>query len=313
MRKVKVIEIMSEIGAGTRGASMGMNALKVACLNKQSSFFKDNPVHVVKTHNEVLFTTNRFPFAKHIDSIYENLRATCENISSSINKDTLPIVISGDHSTAAGTIAGIKKHIQDKRLGVIWIDAHADLHTPYTTPSGNMHGMPLGMAFATDNLDSKINTPVQDTVEYWEKIKNLGFEGPKLKPEDLVFISVRDTEKPENLFIEKNKIKNFTTKEVNDLGIKEVVKQTLEKLKDCDFIYISFDVDSIDSKFSMGTGTPVPDGLTPEQAIELNTLLVRDPKTIVWEMVEINPTLDTENKMANMAFDVLTSVTNTIN
>jgi arginase len=197
-------------------------------------------------------------------------------------------------------------------LGVIWIDAHADLHTPFTTPSGNMHGMPLAMTSQTDNRECQINEPSEETLMFWERIKNIGGNFPKINLEDIVFISVRDTESPEDFLIEKHGIKNFKTKEVRELGIQEVAKQSLEILKDCDQIYISFDVDSLDSSISVGTGTPVPDGLTVKEAIELNAELIKDKRVCCWEIVEVNPTLDTENTMAENAFEVLEVTTKSL-
>jgi arginase len=216
-----------------------------------------------------------------------------------------PIVLAGDHSTAAGTIMGIKAANPEKRLGVVWIDAHADLHTPYTTPSGNMHGMPLAMVTQLDNKDCQINEPGSETISYWEKIKKIGGDFPKIQPKDIVFISVRDTEEPEDYLIHHYGIKNFSTAEVRELGIEKVAAQALEILAECDQIYISFDVDSLDSSISVGTGTPVPNGLTVEEAINLNAELIKDKRVCCWEIVEVNPTLDTENTMAEIAFEVL--------
>lgn len=207
---------------------------------------------------------------------------------------------------------GIKAAEPKKRLGVIWIDAHADLHTPYTTPSGNMHGMPLAMVCQLDNLECKVNEPTEDTITYWEKIKTIGGDFPKILPSDIVFISVRDTEEPENFLINKYGIKNFKTSEVRTKGITQIAKETLEILKDCDQVYISFDVDSLDSSISMGTGTPVPNGLTVEEAIQLNAELIKDKRVCCWEIVEVNPTLDSENTMAEAAFEVLEITTNSL-
>jgi arginase len=223
-----------------------------------------------------------------------------------------PIVLAGDHSTAAGTIMGIKAAHPEKRLGVIWIDAHADLHTPYTTPSGNMHGMPLAMVAQIDNKECQINTPDKETLQYWEKIKKIGGDFPKVLPQDIVFISVRDTEQPEDHLIQTHGIRNFTTKEVRDLGIQKIASQALEILSDCDQLYISFDVDSLDSSISVGTGTPVPNGLTVADAIELNAELIKDKRVCCWEIVEVNPTLDTENTMAEIAFEVLEITTKSL-
>lgn len=312
MRKIKLVEVRSEIAAGTRGASMGIDALKIASLDKKSNFFTQfDPINVPDANN-FLWKGNKHPHGKYIDGVYQVLKNVYSTIESLRLDKKFPIVLAGDHSTAAGTIMGIKAAHPEKRLGVIWIDAHADLHTPYTTPSGNMHGMPLAMTAQLDNLDARVNEVGADTISYWEKIKKIGGEFPKIDPKDIVFISVRDTEAPEDHLIKKYGIKNFSTQEVRDLGIEKVAAQALEVLKDCQQIYISFDVDSLDSSISVGTGTPVPNGLTLEEAIHLNAALIKDKRVCCWEIVEVNPTLDSENTMAEAAFEVLEVTTKSL-
>ncbi len=312
MKKIKLIEVRSELGAGTRGASMGIEALKVACLNKGSDYFKRFNSVSVPDLNYTLFDKDMFPNAHRIDSILTVQKNIVNAVEQTIAIDMFPLVLAGDHSNAHGTIAGIKAAYPDKTLGVIWIDAHADIHSPYTSPSGNVHGMPLAMALNVDNLDRQINEPAPETVFFWNSLKKLGYNGPKLKPEHLVYIVVRDTEEPEDYFMQKNGIKNFTYKEVNQKGVPQIAQEALERLKDCDILYVSFDVDSLDSKFSKGTGTPVEVGLTVEQAKELNYLLLQDPRVVCYEMTEINPTLDTENTMAMNAFEILETATSAI-
>lgn len=312
MRNIKLVEVRSEIAAGTRGASLGVDALKIASLDKKSNFFtKFDPINVPDANN-YLWKGNKFPHAKYIDGVHEVLGNVFNAIKALRLEKKFPIVLAGDHSTAAGTIMGIKAADPNKRLGVIWIDAHADLHTPFTTPSGNMHGMPLAMCLAMDNLECKVNDPSEETLAYWEKIKNMGGQGPKINPEDIVYISLRDTEKPEDHLCNKFNIPNFNTEQVHELGVKEIASKALEKLKDCEQIYISFDVDSMDSSISVGTGTPVPNGITVEEAIALNVELIKDKRVCCWEIVEVNPTLDTENLMAENAFDVLEATTKSL-
>ncbi|RIJ34108.1 arginase [Pontibacter oryzae] len=312
MKKVKLIEVRSELGAGTRGASMGIEALRVACWDKGSDYFKRFNSVSVPDLNYTLFDKDVFPNAHRIDSILAVQKNIANTVEQTIKMGMFPLVLAGDHSNAHGTIAGIKAAHPDKTLGVIWIDAHADIHSPYTSPSGNVHGMPLAMALNVDNLDRQINDPEPETVFFWNALKKLGFDGPKLKPEHLVYIVVRDTEEPEDYFISKYGIKNFTYNEVNSKGIPRVAEEAIDRLKDCDIIYVSFDVDSLDSKFSKGTGTPVATGLTVTQAKELNYLLLQDPRVVCYEMTEINPTLDTENTMAENAFDILEAATDAI-
>jgi len=312
MRDIKLVEVRSEIAAGTRGASLGIDALKIASLDKTSDFFtKFDPINVPDANN-FLWRGNKHPHAKYIDGVYQVLKNVYSTIESLRLEKLFPIVLAGDHSTAAGTIMGIKAAHPEKRLGVIWIDAHADLHTPYTTPSGNMHGMPLAMCIQTDNKDCEANQPAEETVQYWEKIKKIGGDAPKILAKDIVFISVRDTEAPEDFLIKKYGIKNFSTEEVRKLGITKVAAEVLDVLRDCDQIYISFDVDSLDSSISKGTGTPVANGLTVKEALELNTELIKDKRVCCWEIVEVNPTLDSENLMAENAFDILEATTKSL-
>lgn len=312
MRKIKLVEVRSEIAAGTRGASLGIDAVKIASLDKKSNFFTQfDPINVPDANN-YLWKGNKFPHAKYIDGVYQVLKNVYSTIESLRLEKKFPIVLAGDHSTAAGTIMGIKAAHPNKRLGVIWIDAHADLHTPFTTPSGNMHGMPLAMTAQLDNRACQVNEPSEDTLLYWDKIKKIGGDFPKINPSDIVFISVRDTESPEDYLIREYGIKNFPTKEVREKGIMTVAQEALETIKECEQIYISFDVDSLDSSISVGTGTPVPNGLTVEEAIQLNAELIKDKRVCCWEIVEVNPTLDTENTMAEIAFDVLEITTKSL-
>jgi len=312
MRRIKLVEVRSEIAAGTRGASLGVDALKIASLDKKSNFFSQfQPIHVPDANN-FLWKGNNHPNANYIDGVYQVIKKVYSTIKSLRLEKKFPIILAGDHSTAAGTIMGIKGAQPDKRLGVIWMDAHADLHTPYTTPSGNMHGMPLAMAAHLDNLDCQINQASKETSDFWDRLKKIGGDFPKINPKDIVYISVRDTEAPENFLIQKYGITNFTTETVRELGVFEVAKRSLALLKDCEQLYISFDVDSMDPSFSLGTGTPVPNGLTVEEAIQLNAELIKDRRVCCWEIVEVNPTLDSENTMAEIAFEVLEITTKSL-
>jgi arginase len=198
-------------------------------------------------------------------------------------------------------------------LGVVWIDAHGDLHSPYTTPSGNMHGMPLAISLADDNLEMKCNDPDALAVEKWNELKNLGGISPKIDPDDLVFFAVRDTEKPEDFLRKKHGIRNFEVSEIRNRGIEACLQDAKDRLKNCDLIYVSFDVDSMDCDLvSKGTGTPVKDGLTPEEALEIMQGFINDERLICLEMLEINPLLDNKgNVMAETAAKILDKLVST--
>lgn len=307
-----IVQVKSEIGAGTRGASLGVEAIKIASLDLKSTFFKQHESVEVENVNELLFDGAEHAHAKFIDGVLIMEERVCLEVYEQLFDGYFPIIMAGDHSTAYGTIAGIKKAYPRKRLGVIWIDAHADIHTPYTTPSGNMHGMPLAMACGLDNFERKVNDPKGETTDYWEQIKNVGVPGPKIKPEDIVYIAVRDFEKPENYLINKFNINFVETEDVKKQGPVVIAQKVLQMLAHCDLIYISFDVDSMDSRISSGTGTPVPNGLTVEEARLLNVTLCKDPKVVAWEIAEVNPTLDTENRMAENGFEIMEATTRSI-
>lgn len=312
MKELKIIEVKSEIGAGTRGASLGVEAIKIASLDLNSDFFKQYESVEVENVNELLFDGAKHSYAKFIDGVMIMEERVCLEVYETIWEENFPLIIAGDHCTAYGTIAGIKKADPKIRLGVIWIDAHADIHTPFTTPSGNMHGMALSMACGIDNLECKVNDPRGETLEYWEQIKNVGIPGPKVYPEDIVYVGVRDLEKPENYLINKYNINFIETEDIKKLGAVKAAENALQMLDHCDLIYVSFDVDTLDSRISTGTGTPVPNGLTVEEAKVLNSELAKNSKVCAWEIVEVNPTLDTENRMAESAFEILEATAKSI-
>lgn len=305
MKNIKLIEVPSEIGAGTRGASLGIDAIKIAALDFMSNFFVHFPSEKIETENRLLFEPIQSPYAKRINGVINMYEKVSKAVCDSIKSNFFPVVISGDHSISGGTIAGIKSAKPKSKLGVIWIDAHADLHTPYTTPSGNMHGMPLATALAEDNLDMKVHDLDEKTSKAWEQLKNMGKISPKILAEDIVYISLRDFEKEEKFLIDKFDIKVITTNEVRRKGPENVVRSALRYLSDCTDIYISFDVDCMDSTISKGTGTPVGNGLREREAEDLVSKFMQNRKVCCFEITEVNPTLDRENMMAEIAFNIL--------
>lgn len=312
-QSIKIIINDSEITAGTRGASLGPDAIMAAARKLENTFFSRYPISRIDTVNHLLDLEVKYPHAKRIDGLVQVYDEISGEVCDTLEEGIFPFVMASDHGSAGGTIAGIKIAYPDKRLGVIWIDAHGDLHTPYTTPSGNMHGMPLATAIGTDNLDCKKNELPEEVVDMWEELKNLGGEN-KLQPEDLVFIAVRDTEKEEDYILDQLNITNHPVEKVRSNGTKAVVEATLKQLESCDMIYVSFDVDSMDPDLtSHGTGTPVPKGLTPEEAKEILNLLVSQDNLVCIEFVEVNPCLDEKvNTMAEVTFGLIESVANTL-
>lgn len=310
-KNIKLIEIKSEIGAGTRGASLGPDAIKIAALDMGSSYFKKYKPIEVPNENKLLLEPIIHDYAKRIKGILTINERVAKEVSRQMSDGkTFPIILAGDHSTAIGTISGIKMANPEKKIGVIWIDAHADMHSPYTTPSGNMHGMTLAAILGEDNLTQAVNRPDDETIEYWNQLKNIGNINPKLTYADLVMIGLRDFEPQEDFLLKNNKIRIFNLTEIRRKAVERVAIDSLNYLEACDLIYISFDVDSMDSNISKGTGTPAPNGISEKEAGNLIYYLLRSKKICCFEMVEINPTLDKENLMAENAFEILLKATN---
>ena len=305
MKNIKLIEVPSEIGAGTRGASLGVDAIKIAALDFMSNFFVHFPSETIPSENNLLFEPIASPYAKRIKGVAAMYEKVSMAVKSTIKNNFFPVVISGDHSTSGATIAGIKMAKPNSRLGVIWIDAHADLHTPFTTPSGNMHGMPLATAIAEDNMDFAVHELDKETRKKWDELKNIGNIQPKILPEDIVFISLRDYEKEEKSLIEKYGMKVITTSELRRKGPENVVRSVIRHLSECTDLYVSFDVDCLDSSITKGTGTPVSNGLKEREAEDLVSKFMQNRKICCFEITEVNPTLDKENLMAEIAFNIL--------
>lgn len=309
---IQILEVKSEIGAGTRGASLGIDAIKIAALDFRSFYFRDFPTIEITNENTLLLESFGSPFARRIRGIYTMYERISTAVKDVLTKGSFPIVLSGDHSNAGGTLAGIKMAYPEARIGVVWIDAHADMHSPFTTPSGNMHGMPLAVSLGEDNKKNKVNSPDETTVEWWEKLKNLGGICPKIHYEDLVFVCLRDYENQEEFLIKHNKVKTIPVSEVRKKGTEKIGREVLSYLDKCDYIYLSFDVDSMDSNISKGTGTPVPNGINEREAGDLIVRILNSDRVCCFEITEVNPTLDKENLMAENAFEILQKATNEI-
>ena len=182
---------------------------------------------------------------------------------------------------------------------------HADIHSPFTTPSGNMHGMPLAIAAAHDNLSQAINAPDVHTCQLWRQLQALSrLDDPCLDLKDLVYIAVRDTEPAEDATLLAHRIPVISTESVRQQGGEAAACSALAHLAEVDRIYVSFDVDALDSTICKGTGTPVPGGLWAEEALVILCRLLADPRVCCWEICEINPHLDDLNTLAEVSLGI---------
>lgn len=310
MKPLFILKNRSDIGAGTRGSDMGIDALEIAAINTQNDFFNRHPFEDIKTHNETVYNKVKNTTAKRINFVLEQCRRVKIATQKALEEDTFPLILSGDHSSALGSLAGIKSAYPEKTLGAIWIDAHADLHTPLSTPSGNVHGMPLAAALGHDNRAYQINKVTEDTLADWEQMKSLGTVSPILQPEHLIYFGVRDTEREEDEIMREKGIRNYPVHEIRQRGLGYCVEEALQQLEAVDLLYLTFDVDALDCDLvSHGTGTPVSKGFDPCEVIQLIQGFQASGKLTALEICEINPLLDEKgNRMAEAAFEVVHGV-----
>lgn len=305
MNNINIITISSDFGAGKKGANKGPQAVIDRLNSKQIGF---NCTSIIPQFDEA---EPQQDFAKHIDQIIALQEIALEKIQQEIAANNgLTLIISGDHSNGHVGISAVKETFPTKKIGVIWIDAHADIHNPGTTPSGNMHGMPLAMSLGLGISPTHKNKLSHSETENWNKLMHLGSLqiSPKISPEHLVFIELRDFEPEEAKRIEELKIKAFTPEHRKENGIKAIAESALNYLADCDLLYVSFDVDSMDPSVSVGTGTPVENGLAENEAIELLRYFIKLPKLIALEITEVNPILDTKHPMDEIAARIIENI-----
>jgi arginase len=234
------------------------------------------------------------PKLKYLDEIVKTSKILAERVEKSLANNEFPICIGGDHSMALGTLAGISSHCKKKELtlGVIWIDAHADMNTEETTPSGNIHGMPLAASLGLGNA---------------ELVNLYGFS-PKFKPENCTLIGIRSIDQTERINIKNLNLNVYTMSDIDKLGIHRVISRVLDQFKEkVDHIHVSFDVDSVDPLIAPGVGTPVPGGLNYREAHLLMESIAECGCMSSLEVAEVNPILDIHNSSAIFAADLIAS------
>ena len=321
-RRIGLVEVDCDLGAGIPGAGSGIELLKQAARRQESlRQLSDSLVAEIRDSSRPISArasdpaagddsaAAATPHARHISSIGRVMAEAAELVCEVRRRGMFPLVLAGDHSTAAGTIAGLRRAHPGSRIGVVWIDAHADIHSPYTTPSGNMHGMPLAIATRHDNLPHAIQEPDPSTLELWRSCQDLaGPGGAAIALGDLIYVAVRDAEPAELATVAAHGIPIVSTEEVRRSGPEAAAARCLEHLAGCDLIYVSFDVDSMDATICKGTGTPVPGGLWADEARRINASLLADPRVVCWEICEINPHLDSLNTLAEVSLGVYEGV-----
>lgn len=284
--KIQIITIASDIGAGTQGSAEGAkyltNLFSSAKLSNLDNILLQGPEKNYSPYANAKHIEKFTPFAQNI---------ICPTLYSCCQKGYFPLILSGDHANSIGIIAGIQKANPKAKVGILWIDAHSDIHTPYTTPSGNLHGMSLAALTRIDNCEKAIWPQQSNIADFWNTLKFLATEHSGLSFNQIGFIGLRSFEEAEISLIQKEKIQVWTVEKLRSIGILQLT-QEVEKYFSCvDHLIISFDVDVLDNSYFQATGTPEPDGLAINEAKELLTQLLRLPKLMAFEVTEFNPSL----------------------
>ncbi len=317
MAQIKLVEVKSDLGGRLAGASLGIDAMRIASYKNPKNFgffrrFDGECYERIDVENQLYNQPNQHKYCKKIEELTDIYERTSNAVAQGLINSDFTIVIAGDHSTAGGTINGIRQAYPEQTIGVIWIDAHADVHTPYSSDTGNMHGMPIATVIDDDNEECKFNELDSKSIELWEKIKSVGGTKKTINFKDVVYVALRDYEIAEATIIKKYNTKVVRTIDLRLQGASETAHQILNHLSHCDVIYVSFDVDSMDTSVSVGTGTPVEGGLFAYEAKQLLKVLASFEKVKCIEITEVNPTLDEGNKMAEVAFDIFTNICRTV-
>ncbi|WP_414047624.1 arginase [Macrococcus equi] len=291
-KTIEIIGAPSAFGQRKLGVNMGPDAMLYAGLVERI----ENIGHTVLDRGNVESPAIDMKKYKSEQGGLRNLEevtAFCEDLCTKVDevvqKGNYPVVIGGDHSIAMGTISGIAKHYDN--LGVIWYDAHGDLNIDESSPSGNIHGMPLRALIGDGHED----------------LVNIGGYKNKVKVENIVLIGMRDLDEGEKEYIKKVGIKTYTMADIDRLGIGQVIDESLEHLKGCDGIHLSLDVDALDPVETPGTGTTVPGGITYRESHYALELLHDSERITSFEIVEVNPLIDIYNKTAEQAVGLVGS------
>jgi len=292
---ISIIGFPIDLGAGRRGVDMGPSALRIANLKQRLETLG----YIVNDDGDIIIQIAekqkiKNPKLKYLDEILKTSKTLADKVFLTLDKGNFPLCIGGDHSMALGTIAGISAYCKKKKLtlGVIWIDAHADMNTDATSPSGNIHGMPLAASLGLGN---------SDLVDFY------GIK-PKIKPENSVLIGIRSVDADEKKNIKELEIPVYTMSDVDKLGIHRIINRVLKQFKEkVDHIHVSFDVDSVDPSVAPGVGTPVPGGLSYREAHLLMESIAECGCMSSLEVAEVNPILDQFNKSAEFAAELIAS------
>jgi arginase len=294
-KKIRVIGVPLDLGQSRRGVDMGPSAVRVAGLEAQL----ESLGHVVEDAGNISVALAEQkkpgdPKAKYLKEITATCTKHAELVLKTLEAGKIPLVLGGDHSVAAGTVAGTAEHYrrQNQRVGLIWIDAHSDINTPDSSPSGNVHGMPLAAIMGLGPT---------------ELAQIYGFS-PKVQPENCVLVGVRDIDAIERENIRKAGIEVFTMRDIDERGMRAVIEEALRMAgRGTAGYHVSLDMDWIDPEDAPGVGTPVRGGATYREAHLAMEIIADHGRMLSFEIVEVNPVIDEHNQTAVLAVELALS------
>lgn len=286
---ISITNVHLDLGAGRRGTDMGPSAIHVAGLipGIEALGHRVTGVRTVGARSQET-TEVGDPHARFLDVITKTCSKVADLVEAAVDTEQFPLVLGGDHAQAAGTIAGMARtwRRRGEEVGVLWIDAHTDMNTPETSPSGNIHGMPLACLLG--------HGPSSLTA--------LGGGQPSLKPENVVVFGARDVDSTEVPLVKELGVRVYTMSEIDARGTAVCLREALDTVLDGTAgVHLSFDLDGVDPNDAPGVGTPVPGGLSLRESHLVCEMACRSGKLLGMEMVELNPTLDTANKTGKLA------------
>jgi arginase len=289
--KVDIIGIPIDLGADRRGVDMGPSAIRYAHLQKKLEALEYTVQDKGNLEVPIMEMCSVVePRLKYIDCIVPMARRAAEAVAASMQNECFPVVLGGDHSLSLGSIRGAAKL---KKLGLIWIDAHADFNTDRTTPSGNIHGMPLAAlcGFGDARLTRIWDEPI-----------------PAVDPRQVVIVGVRDLDPGEKVNLHEAGVMVMGMEQIDRLGMGAVMEKAIERVsRGTDGIYLSFDMDAMDPRHAPGVGTPVPAGLTQREAYLACEMIAGTGKLLGLDIVEVNSVLDIQNQTAALAVEYVLS------
>lgn len=294
---IRIIGFPMDLGADRRGVDMGPSALRIADIDKHIEelgykVLDDGDIAVKMQETQEI----EDPQLKYLPEIVASCSKLATSVKSILDEGDFPLILGGDHSMSIGSIAGVAAHCkeQNKRLGVLWIDAHADMNTPETTPSGNIHGMPLASCLGIGD----------------ESLTNLYDFSPKIPNDRIVLLGLRSVDPGEKILIKEKGIKAYSMLEIDRQSIAKVIEDIIIyfKAKKIDHLHISFDLDSVDPSIATGVGTPVPGGLSYREVHLIMETIAEQMVVSSFEIAEVNPILDIKNSSADLAVAIASSL-----